>query len=216
MKSYITCSGICVTGAKCTQPATERSGYKYCRRHESHYRRAEKGSMARTGKPTGMTSTIEIVMEKFLKDPHIHNLRSELGVLRSLLNDYIGVDKKELTLKEKDFMVKLIKQITDLSKTSQELEEKCKYLVSAVYFKALVSEMAQILKKYVTNPETLATIVGEIKQLPWQEVSSFEDMQNRYENTTPQLTNPEMNVTHVDLEEGESSGQEERTSSGDV
>jgi hypothetical protein len=215
VKSYIACSGICMTGVKCTQPATKRSGYKYCKRHESHYRRAEKGSMARTGKPTGMTSTVEIAMEKFLKDPHIHNLRSELGVLRSLLSDYTGVDKKELTLPEKAFMIKLIKQITDLSKISQELEEKCKYLVSAVYFKALVSEMAQILKKYVTNPDTLATIVGEIKQLPWQEVSSFEDMSNRYENTAPQLANPQMNVTHVNLEEGELSEREEQTPSGD-
>jgi len=216
MRKYIECSAPCLNGVKCTQPATKRSGYRYCHKHEAVYRKAEKGSMTRTGHPTGLTSTIDEAMEKFIKDPHIHNLRSEVGVLRTMLSEYLNKD--DLSLAEKEFVRKLIKEIKDTAKASQELEEKRGYLISAVYLQAMIFELGKILQKYISNQDTLATIIGEIKRLPWREVTSFDNMDNRYINTAPMLENPQMNVEHVDLDKGEkneSGGEEEETSPAD-
>jgi len=198
MSNFIECSATCLDGRKCTQPATKRSDYKYCRKHEGHYRRAEKASQAKTGKPAHFNSTVQTAMERFVKDPHIHNLRSELGVLRSMLNDLIK--KENLTITEKKFVNTLVTNIAKVTQLSQELEEKQGYLINIVYLSAMLEQVVGIIKKYVASPETQAAIAREIKELPWKEIRPLDDAVNRYEEVTPALKNPQMNIERVDLD----------------
>lgn len=161
------CMAKTLAGERCTQPATKRSGYKYCAKHERSHLRAVKGAEARGITPPGMSRNYMSILEQYISDPDISNLRPEIAIARLLLRRIIergGIPEKS---SQRDEIRKQLKQIANLCKYLIDLEEKGGYLVSIYHLSNMFERIAEIIKEFIHDPATREKVVQEIRKLPW-------------------------------------------------